>query len=267
MLAQAVSRQQARSRSGAGAASGQKSWGFLDLLGLTQTAAAGAQPPGTTSKKLVAAGGTRAPVTPMIPPPSDALAVLQTASAAIGAHFAQAAVAGSGKSMELLGNDQKNKEIAVLVRGQLCTALSRVLLHGFKSFKLIGRYHIWDFVQHACEATHERLKRTGANYSAAERTMTDAVVEVNSTGVEGPANNPNIKFRSFVCSGLNNGLLHEWVAVLTADAETMSKFYESWAFVRSSEQALPQMMDAIRPLADYKYTLSLDYETSRWDLH
>eukprot|EP00967_Tisochrysis_lutea_P136842 scaffold244680_cov31-Tisochrysis_lutea.AAC.1 len=203
----------------------------------------------------------------MIPPPSDALAVLQTASAAIGAHFAQAAVAGSGKSMELLGNDQKNKEIAVLVRGQLCTALSRVLLHGFKSFKLIGRYHIWDFVQHACEATHERLKRTGANYSAAERTMTDAVVEVNSTGVEGPANNPNIKFRSFVCSGLNNGLLHEWVAVLTADAETMSKFYESWAFVRSSEQALPQMMDAIRPLADYKYTLSLDYETSRWDLH
>ena len=28
----------------------------------------------------------------------------------------------------------------MLVRGQLCTALSRVLLHGFKSFKLIGRW-------------------------------------------------------------------------------------------------------------------------------
>lgn len=54
----------------------------------------------------------------------------------------QAATAGSSKSIESLGNDQKNKEIAVLVRGQLCTALSRVLLHGFKSFKLIGRCEI-----------------------------------------------------------------------------------------------------------------------------
>lgn len=267
VLAQAVSRQQARARGGAGAQAGQKSWGFLDLLGLTQGAAAGAPATGPISKKLVAAGGARAAVNSVIPPPSDALAVLQAASAAIGTHFAQAAVAGSSKSVELLGDDQKNKEIAVLVRGQLCTALSRVLLHGFKSFKLIGRYHIWDFVQHACEATHERLRRAGGNYSAAERTMTGAVVEVNSSGVEGPANNPNIKFRSFVCSGLNHGLLHEWIAVLTADAETMGKFYETWAFVRSSEQALPQMMEAIRPLASHKYTLSLDYETSRWDLH
>jgi hypothetical protein len=265
-LAQAVSRQQARARGGAGQ-TGQRSWGFLDLLGLTQGAAAGAPTPGQSSKKLVAAGGARASVSQIIPPPSDALAVLQAASAAIGTHFAQAAVAGSSKSVELLGDDQKNKEIAVLVRGQLCTALSRVLLHGFKSFKLIGRYHIWDFVQHACDATHERLRRASGNYSVAERTMTAAVVEINSSGVEGPANNPNIKFRSFVCSGLNNGLLHEWIAVLTADAETMNKFYETWAFVRSSEQALPQMMEAIRPLASHKYTLSLDYETSRWDLH
>ena len=95
---------------------------------------------------------------------------------------AQANAAGATKSIETLGSDQKNKEIAVLVRGQLCTALSRVLLHGFKSFvcrfvartrlrchdlsltrlrpaaeqKLIGRYHIWDFVQQSCDATHER---------------------------------------------------------------------------------------------------------------
>ena len=272
VLAQAVSRQQARSRTGSVTGSGQKaSWGFLDLLGLTQGAAsaasqhAGAAAP--SSSRLVAAGGTRAPVRAMVPPPSDALAVLEAASAAIGGHFAQAAVAGSGKSPELLGDDQKNKEIAVLVRGQLCTALSRVLLHGFKSFKLIGRYHIWDFVQHACEAAHERIRKGGGSYTVAEKTMTAAVVEVNSTGVEGPANNPNIKFRSFVCSGLNHGLLHDWIGVLTADAETMHKFYETWAFVRSSEPALPQMMDAVRPLAGHKFALSLDYETSRWDLH
>ena len=96
---------------------------------------------------------------------------------------------------------------------------------------------------------------------------TPQVVEVNSTGVEGPANNPNIKFRSFVCCGLNHAMLHEWIGVLTLDEETMAKFYEPWAFVRSSEAAVPQMTQSLRPLVAYKYTLSLDYETSRWDLH
>ena len=68
-------------------------------------------------------------------------------------------------------------------------------------------------------------------------------------------------------SGLNHGLIHEWIRVLTSDAETMGKFYETWAFVRFSDDALPQMTAALQPLAQYKYTLSLDYEISRWDLH
>ena len=122
-------------------------------------------------------------------------------------------------------------------------------------------------MQHACEATHERVKRGGGGYTLAEKSLTATVVEVNSTGLEGPAANLNIKFRSFVCCGLNHAQLHDWIAVLTADPETMGKFYEAWAYVRSSEQALPQMMEALRPLAGYKFALSLDYETSRWDLH
>lgn len=49
------------------------------------------------------------------------------------------------------------------------------------------------------------------------------------------ATNPNIKFRSFVCQGLNDLLLHEWIAILTRDEPTMAKFYETWAYVRASE--------------------------------
>ena len=45
----------------------------------------------------------------------------------------------------LLGDDCKNSDIGRLVRGQLCSALVRIFWHGFKSFKLIGRYHLWDF--------------------------------------------------------------------------------------------------------------------------
>ena len=81
------------------------------------------------------------------------------------------------------------------------------------------------------------------------------------------ANNPNIKFRSFVCCGLNVRLLHEWIRVLTVDKETMAKFYESWAFVNSSSEALPQLTHTLQPLGSHVYALSLDYEPNRWDLH
>ena len=54
---------------------------------------------------------------------------------------------------------------------------------------------------------------------------------------------------------------------LTADEETLAKFYEAWAFVRSSEDALRKMIAVLSPLGAYAYALSLDYETSRWDLH
>jgi len=191
---------------------------------------------------------------------------LHAAIKAIDKHFALADAPGSQKTAETLGDDGKNKDIAVLVRGQLCTALSRVLLHGFKSFKLIGRYHIWDFVQESCEATQKRLELAGAPPATdAERTLLKAVADVNSH--EGMANNPNIKFRSFVCCGLNHQLLHEWVHVLTVDKETMAKFYEGWAFVNSSTDALPQLMQSLQPLGQHRYILSLDYELNRWDLH
>jgi myosin heavy subunit len=246
------------------AASNKTSWGLLDLLGIGQSASVQGSVPGMLPTKRSSTAVPRlGPASSTMPPPSDALTVLTAATKAIEKHFALAEMVGATKTVDLLGNDTKNKDIAVLVRGQLCTALSRVLLHGFKSFKLIGRYHIWDFVQESCDATHTRLD--GEAYSEAEKTLTNAVIEVNSH--EGMANNPNIKFRSFVCCGLNTQRLHEWVQVLAHDQETMKKFYEQWAFVNASTDALQQMMETLVPLANYKYSLSLDYELNRWDLH
>ena len=66
------------------------------------------------------------------------------------------------------------------------------------------------------------------------------------------ANNPTIKFHSFLCFGLNHRLLHEWVLVLTVDKvkETMGKFYESWVFVQAHAPDPSQgRMPAMSPLA------------------
>ena len=156
-------------------------WGFLDLLGITQNGTTAAAPGADGAKGC---GGPNSVMqrphgAAALQPPSDALRGLHSAVSAIEEHFAQASAPGSSKTLDSLGNDQKNKEIAVLVRGQLCTALSRVLLHGFKSFKLIGRLHIWDFAEASCVATHERMRRTGGQYSHAEKTMTEAVDEAS----------------------------------------------------------------------------------------
>jgi len=201
--------------------------------------------------------------------PTESIDTLTEAIKAIDKHFIIAEQPGTTKTVDMLGDDSKNKDIAVLVRGQLCTALSRVMLHGFKSFKLIGRWHIWDFVQESCDRRREAAlggdKVALTDDSTAEKSLLKAVDTVNSH--EGMANNPNIKFRSFVCCGLNERALHDWVRVLTLDRETMQKFYETWAFVNSSPDALSKLMTTLQPLADHRYTLSLDYELNRWDLH
>ena len=155
--------------------------------------------------------------------------------------------------------------------------------------------HIWDFVQQSCDATAAR-KAGGGKLSDAEKSLTAAVEEVNSH--EGMQNNPNIKFRSFVCCGLNHRHLGEWVRVLTDDSETMGKFYESWAFVLKKEVGavrhvtrthhhapspplttphthrlplllplqLKQMIDYLQPLGGFAFALSLDFELTKWDL-
>ena len=258
-----------RARRQSTAQGGKSSWGLLDLLGISQApggqlGVTGATPsvPEGKSKRASVAGGGGGSGRP-VKLPGETLDGLNTSIQQIEKHFGQADQAGVTLTADELGSDSENKDIAVLVRGALCTALSRVLLHGFKSYKLIGRYHIWDFVQESCEAT--KLRLGGGEGNDSEKTLLAAVVEVNSH--DGMANNPNIKFRSFVCSGLNNRLLHEWVRVLTVDKDTMVKFYEGWAFVNSSAEAVPQLMASLNPLSNHVYRLSLDYELSKWDLH
>ncbi|KAJ1632714.1 hypothetical protein T492DRAFT_986172 [Pavlovales sp. CCMP2436] len=175
---------------------------------------------------------------------NDAVSKLQVATSAIQLQYAT-----NGGAAEC------NSAIAVLVRGQLYTALFYVMLHGFKDFKPIGgRCHIWDLVQSAADAVHE-LHKTNGNplYTPAEISLTKAVVQVNE--YEGMAANSNIKFRSFVYQGFNDRLLHEWITLLTRDEPTMQKFYETWACMRDLS-TLRILMSTIEPLGSLPFLLS-----------
>ena len=89
-------------------------------------------------------------------------------------------------------------------------------------------------------------------------TYIKAVVRVNNSH-EGMLN--NIKFRSFVCCGLNHGLLHVWVLLLlSSNNPALTKFYESWAFVNSGANAQTYLAEALLPLGHQLYRLTLDFE-------
>lgn len=195
----------------------------------------------------------KAPFRP--PPPPEILKGLQDAVRLIEKHFVQAQTAGS--TVDVLGDDQKNEKIAILVRGQLCAALLSVLLHGFKRHSLDGSAQIWDFVQQGCDATEKRLQ--GGKMPESEKLLLDAVIRVNNSH-EGVAS-PSIKFRSFVCCGLNHGLLHVWILLLlSSNNPALTKFYESWAFVNSGANAQTYFAEALLPLGHQLYRLTLDFE-------
>ena len=46
-----------------------------------------------------------------------------------------------------LGDDSTDPEVGKLIRQSFCDALVPVLNYGFKSFKLFGKHHFWDFLE------------------------------------------------------------------------------------------------------------------------
>ena len=64
------------------------------------------------------------------------------AVAQVTAHMSQKAKRGV-----TLGDDSTDAEIGKMVRQSLCDALVPVLNYGFKSFKLFGKHHFYDFLE------------------------------------------------------------------------------------------------------------------------
>jgi len=60
--------------------------------------------------------------------------------------------------------------------------------------------------------------------------LMDAIAELMAIDSEADHESPNIRFRSFVLSGLNRACLQEWIAILDTEVESMDKFYQPWAF-------------------------------------
>ena len=201
--------------------------------------------PGSASGSAAGSSGKSPAV--QLPEP---LTGLKTVVGLIAKHFSQADLDNSTMTPEMLGSDQTSPTLAVLTRGHLCTALSRVLLHGFKAQ---GRFHVWDFILESCRDMHHR-----GVANETEKMLLAAVIEVNSDDTLGT--DANVKFRSFTCSALNIGMVPAWIAALTQDLDLVGVYYENWAFIHPSLDSHRQTLDILKPLDAFAFALTLDYE-------
>ncbi|XP_063446049.1 small G protein signaling modulator 3 homolog isoform X2 [Mytilus trossulus] len=171
------------------------------------------------------------------------------------------------------GDDSVTETITDLVRGSLCPALKQVFDHGLKRSNLLGSTcHPWLFLEEA--ATREVEKDFQSVYSrlvlcktyrldadgkvlTPEEILYRAVQAVNVSHDACHAQ-MDVKFRSLVCCGLNEQVLHLWLETLCSCVDIVEKWYHPWSFMRSPGWV--QIKCELRLLSQFSFNLSMDWE-------
>jgi hypothetical protein len=196
---------------------------------------------------------TKEPAPLLQPKNETSLENLRTAVDNIVKHFRKAT---EDSEMRSLGNDSLNKRIVKLVRGGLSTALAQVLGWGFLSFRLLGRYHFYDFFSMIEANDGNRL---------AFISLANGLEAVNATHDPIKKDNKDAKFRSLLCFALNDGQLHNWIEMMNDEQKAVQKLFEPWSFLRVTEYRM-EVSSILSVLAEFPFTLNLTFEISQWDL-
>nr|CAH8874110.1 unnamed protein product [Trichobilharzia regenti]CAH8874112.1 unnamed protein product [Trichobilharzia regenti] len=179
-----------------------------------------------------------------------------------------------GKNYSSAGDDGVDKSIVGLVRGSLCHSLGAVFSHGLKRPRLLGDAgcHPWHFIEEAAAKEVERdfssvysrlvlcktfrLDEEGKVLSP-EEVLYRTIHSINMSHDLANAH-MDIKFRSLICLGLNEQLLHLWFEILCSSVKVVSKWYHPWSYLRSPGWV--QIKCELRVLSQFAFHLSPTYE-------
>ncbi|XP_013385026.1 small G protein signaling modulator 3 isoform X1 [Lingula anatina] len=177
------------------------------------------------------------------------------------------------KDYSSAGDDSVTETITDLVRGVLCPALKAIFEHGLKKPHLLGgTVHPWLFIEEA--ATKEVEKDFNSVYSrlvlcktyrldedgkvlTPEEILYRCVQSVNFTHDAAHAQ-MDVKFRSLICLGLNEQVLHLWLETLCSCMEVIEKWYQPWSFMKSPGWV--QIKCELRLLCQFSFNLSDQWE-------
>ncbi|XP_051987529.1 small G protein signaling modulator 3 isoform X3 [Xyrauchen texanus] len=152
------------------------------------------------------------------------------------------------KEYSLAGDDTVTEAVNDLVRGTLCPALKAIFQHGLKKPSILGGpCHPWLFIEEAASREVERdfnsvysrlvLCKTyrldeDGKVLTPEELLYRAVQSVNMSH-DAAHVQMDVKFRSLICVGLNEQVLHLWLEVLCSSMSAVEKWYHPWSFLRS----------------------------------
>lgn len=159
-------------------------------------------------------------------------------------------------------DDRKTPAVAVLIRGNLTSALAQIILKGLKaksSFFQIENNSIWSVVLETVKYK-ESIPACESAYKAVE----DICILSEVTNTLGSS---SAKFRSFICQALNNKFLESWLYSVFFDLGglALERFYEMDSFVFCSRHAkiqplLKEMLLIVQPLDALGFQLSINFE-------
>eukprot|EP00041_Stephanoeca_diplocostata_P036547 m.1339665 g.1339665 ORF g.1339665 m.1339665 type:complete len:1546 (-) comp24888_c0_seq3:278-4915(-) len=161
------------------------------------------------------------------------------------------------KTRRLLLDDSRNDSIGIIVRKSLCGSIADVLRHRMRESRLGGlvKNTLWSLIQHA-------TPRPSASSEPFEMTAYRVIKDLEKN--PNMANDADIKFRSFVCAGLNHHFLCAWLDKLYHNQAVVTKFYPSNAFMMvCPEQVYSQFVLALEPLMALPFRLFTSFEIRR----
>ena len=176
--------------------------------------------------------------------------------AQIKAHMGQ-----SKKKGVSLGDDSTDPEVGKLIRISFCDALVPVLNYGFKSFKLFGKHHFWDFLEKLLDDQLEKsndgsfsVEKQSAKYNLCRAVAIIADIKLMEK-------NNDMRLRAFICYGMNVQSLHRWMQVLRQNDMLAKKFFEPWSFIQT-DHSMQELTHALQPIGEHTFRLALDYEVA-----
>nr|CAB3266036.1 small G protein signaling modulator 3 homolog [Phallusia mammillata] len=177
------------------------------------------------------------------------------------------------KTYSAAGDGNVNDSITDLVRGGLCPALSAIFEHGLRRPVFLGSAcHAWQFIEEA--ASHEVEKDFDSVFSrlvlcktfrldedgkvlTPEELLYRCVQAVNLSHNNAHAQ-MDVKFRTLICYGLNEQVLHLWLEVLCSCLPVVKKWYHPWSFLLSPGWV--QIKCELRLLSKFTFYLPPDSE-------
>ena len=123
-----------------------------------------------------------------------------------------------------------------------------ILNYGFKSFKLFGKHHFWDFLEKLLDDQLE--KSNDGSFSvekqSAKYNLCRAVAIISD--IKLMEKNNDMRLRAFICYGLNVQSLRRWMQVLRQNEVLSKKFFEPWSYVQSDHSMQELLQVRFHPI-------------------